>query len=246
MASGGAGPSNSQPRRGEPTLSDILLEIRGMRGEMKQEITKVKSDVAHNSTEIQQMKDKHAGLEKENRSLQDKITQLQDHNRRNNLIVGGIPEAPGRETWDQTEEKVKHVLSEDLHLDQQAVSNLSIEKAHRLGRRKNDGSSRVIKVQFANWKDKDKVLRKARELRLERPYIREDYSAEVLDARSKLKPGLLAARADQLQAHLSHDKLIVQRGEHKNVYTYDMHSKEISTLSHTFEDNITWARNTGR
>ena len=186
------------------------------------------------------MRDRQTELENENRALTAQITQLQDYNRKNNLIVGGVQEDQGRETWDTTEEKIRAVLVVDLGLGQQVVDSLSIEKAQRLGRRKNETSCRVIKVQFANLKDKEKVLRRAREVKADKPYFREDYSAVVLDARSKLKPGLIAARDKKLQTYLAHDKLIVQQGEKKNVYKYDVQSKEVKTLTRSFDDNIRW------
>ncbi len=217
-----------------------MAEIRGFRGDMTEDIKQVKEDVNKHTTEIQEMRERQEQLEKHNTALSEKITQLQDYNRRNNLIVGGVPEEPGNESWDMTEEKVKNILIVDLGLNQQVVDRLSIEKAHRLGRRKHGENCRVIKLQFANFKDKEKVLKKAREVKCDKPYFREDFSAEVLDARAKLKPGLIAAREGGLQAFLSNDKLIVQKQEKKNVYRYDRQSKEVVPLSHTFNDNLKW------
>ena len=74
---------------------------------------------------------------------------------------------------------------------------------------------------FANYKNKLKVLKKAREVSPNTPYYREDFAPATLEARNKLKPGLLAARANQQQAFLAHDKLIVQQDDRKNVYSYD-------------------------
>ncbi len=239
----GAGPANSQhAAQAEPqlTLRDIMAELRDMRGEMRQDLNKVKEDVEEHTADIHQMKNKQTDLATENRVLKEHITQLQDYNRRNNLIVGGVPEVDGKETWEETEEKIKQHLVVDLGLGQQVVDRLSIEKAHRLGKRKNKDSCRVIKVQFANLKDKERVLRKAREVKIEKPYFREDFSAEVLDARTKLKPGLIAARERELKAVLAHDKLIIQSGDKKNVYKYDCLKKEVKSLAHTFEDHIRW------
>lgn len=89
--------------------------------------------------------------------------------------MGGVPEEPEGETWQRTEEKVKHLQVEDLDLEQGTVDKLSIERAQRLGRRKANGD-RVIKVQFANMKDKE-VLKQARTIKTEKPYFREDHTS---------------------------------------------------------------------
>lgn len=228
--------------RPDLTLWDIMTELKGMRGELSKDINEVKQDVDNNKTEIQQLKDRQEHLERENKQLTDQITHLQDYNRRNNLIVGGIAEQEGRETKDETEAKVKHHLVADLHIEQQVVDQLSIDKAQRLGQKKNNQTCRVIKVQFSNLKDKERVLKQARARKLEKPYFREDFSAEILDSRSKLRPGLLKAREGDLQTFLAFDKLIVQKDEKKNVYTYDRQTKSIKIITHVFDDKIEWPR----
>jgi len=169
----------------------------------------------------------------------DQINYLQDHNRRNNIIVGGIPE-DNAETWETTEDKVKHSLAADLHLEQQLVDGLSIDRAQRVGRR-GGNYPRLIKVNFISSKDKQTVLKKAREIKPDKPYFREDFSPAVLESRSKLKPGLLAARGNNQQAFLAHDRLVVQLGDRKNVYMYDANDKVVKSVSHNFDDNIRWA-----
>ncbi len=62
----------------------------------------------------------------------------------------------------------------------------------------------------------------------------------MLESRSKLKPGLLAARGNNHQAFLAHDKLVVQFEDKKNVYMYDANDKVVKSVSHNFDDNIQW------
>ena len=87
-------------------------------------------------------------IEKENASLKDKTSQLEDFNRRNNINVGGIPEGDGRETWEDVEEKVRQSIIADLGMAAQAVDKLAIDRASRLGKRR-QGGSRPVKVAFA-------------------------------------------------------------------------------------------------
>ncbi len=128
----------------------------------------------------------------------------------------------------------------DLGMAAQAVDKLAIDRASRLGKRR-QGGSRPVKVAFANLKDRNSVLRRAHEVKPETPYYREDFSIATLDARTKLKPGLLAARAKNLQAYLSHDKLVVQQGERKNVYKYNQDCKQVKPIARSFDDGIVWS-----
>ncbi len=221
----------------DASLMDILNELRAMRAEMKEDLNKVKKDVDTHTAELKNVNEKQTNLEDENAVLKQRISQLEDQNRRNNLIVGGLPETAG-ESWEATEEKVRDALVSDLHMDKDVVTRLSIDRAQRLGKR--GSGNRVIKVTFINSKDKMVVLRKAREVKPDKPYIREDFSPSVLDARTKLKPGLLAARAEGLQAFLAHDKLIVQKDNLKNIYRYDADHKQVKAVFQAFDDGIEW------
>lgn len=225
------------------TLADIMAELRGMRTELRDDINQVKTDVTQNTADINKVNDRQGALERENKVLQDKISQLQDQNRRNNLIVGGLPEENKAEpeTWEETEEKVRQSLVTDLHLDQQVVDRLTIDRAQRVGKRGGNNNSRLIKVNFISSKDKQTVLNKAREVKPDKPYFREDFSPAVLESRSKLKPGLLAAREKHYQAFLAHDKLVIQQEGKKNVYAYNTDEKVVKAVSRNFEDNIQWA-----
>ena len=55
-----------------------------------------------------------------------KINDLENLSRRNNIRVDGVPESP-KETWEQSEEKVKKILKEKLKIEE----DISIETAHR-------------------------------------------------------------------------------------------------------------------
>ncbi len=229
----------SAPDSPDPSLGDIMTELRAMRAEMRGDVKKVQQDVASNKAHIAEVSDRQTQLEEENRNLRHKVGFLEDHNRRNNLIVGGVPETAGPESWEATEAKVRHSLVSDLRMDNNTVSGLTIDRTQRLGKRA-PGTTRPIKVSFITNKDKMLVLKRARELKPETPYIREDFSPSTLEARSKLKPGLLTARANDKQAYLVYDKLIVQCGDKKNVYRYDRNSAQVTTMSHNFDDSIHW------
>ena len=57
--------------------------------------------------------------------IRNKLTELEDRQRRNNIRIDGIAEEPG-ETWEECERKVQRLLSEELD-----INNVVIERAHR-------------------------------------------------------------------------------------------------------------------
>ena len=67
-------------------------------------------------------------FQKKNRQLRNKLDNLDGQSRRNNVIVQGIPESEGNETWAECEEAVKNCLQQDMGLDE----DIRIERAHRL------------------------------------------------------------------------------------------------------------------
>ena len=84
----------------------------------------------------------------------EKLTDLEDRSRRNNLRIYGISESK-YETWEKFVEKIDEVFREKLGLD-----NIHIERAHHVKRVKKDKStkhrtivslSKQICVKFAKW-----------------------------------------------------------------------------------------------
>ena len=119
--------------------------------------------------------------------MKEKVDELEDRSRRNNLRIVGIKEDKD-ENWDQTEEKVKKLIKERLNIS----SKVKIERAHRTGSKKyRDGTEnkkRSIVVKFLNYKDKANILDKYKEKKLwnEQLYINEDYSENTNEFRKNL------------------------------------------------------------
>ena len=62
--------------------------------------------------------------------LFDQNEQLENHSRRNNVKVIGIPEKDPNESWEETENLVKNATKEHLNIEEDVI----IERAHRVGR----------------------------------------------------------------------------------------------------------------
>ena len=94
--------------------------------------------------QIEQMQQVH-------NKLKEKLRNLEDRSRRDNLRIDGIPEYE-EESWDNTEELLKDALREKL-----GVNKFQIERAHR-NRAKEGGKDRTIVAKFSSYKGKERLL----------------------------------------------------------------------------------------
>ncbi|XP_065643877.1 uncharacterized protein LOC136075253 [Hydra vulgaris] len=121
-------------------------------------------------------------VEKENittQNINEKLRKFEDRSRRNNLRIDGLPESV-KETWNETEEKVKLFLVNKLGLNE-----IEIERAHRNGVRK-EGSSRTVIMKLLRYNDKTKILKESYRLKGTKTYINEDFSHETVNIRKRL------------------------------------------------------------
>ena len=84
------------------------------------------------------------------KDLETKSNHQEDYNRRNNLQIVGLDEAPNGETWEQTTSLVKKVVEDKLQLP-----SVDIEYAHRVGQRTSRGHRSII----ARFSDREALMR---------------------------------------------------------------------------------------
>lgn len=150
----------------------------------------------------------------ETKTMQEKLTKmtekadyLEGQTRMNNLVMDGIPETQN-ESSKETEDKVRRVINERLHLDS---SQMVIERAHRTGNPSlySGKRPRPIVIKFLRYKDKMAVLGKAKDLKGTNIYVNEDYTEAVRQKRKELFPAMKAARERGDIAYIRYDRLIV-------------------------------------
>ena len=89
-------------------------------------------------------------------NTKEKLNDLENRSRRNNIRVDGIAEDP-KETWEESEEKLKKVIKEQLKIDE-----IVIERAHRTGDKqyaKQKYRPRTIVAKIHNFKGKQKIFK---------------------------------------------------------------------------------------
>ena len=114
--------------------------------------------------------------------LGNKLDDLENRSRRNNLCFEGILKSPN-ETWQESESKIKHLISNHMP---QVGTNFVIERAHRVGRPRSDSKPRKIVARFLNYKDREAVFKAKKELHGLNMFVNEDYSVnEVRSNKTK-------------------------------------------------------------
>ena len=190
-------------------MSSIIQENQ----EIMEELRTLKTDLEKiNSSYEQELKDLNSEVQenvnyKEFSKALDKIDDLENRSRRNNVRFHGIPE--GEENIHQnTEVFIENFVRENLKINLPAES---IQRAHRVGPR-NSNHPRAIVANFQKFKDKDAVVKAGPK---ERPtfkgnkvFVNHDFSSIVMEKRKHLLPLLEEKRKENKRAWLHYDKLI--------------------------------------
>ena len=201
----------------KPTLKSLMKAIRESKeelfghinektGNIQQSLTKIEQLLSTLADQVQEMeirieanednltdaRTRIGKMEKEIAFLKEKTDDLENRSRRSNVKIVNIPErAEGNDAVGYVERLLPRLFGEE-HFPAPVV----IERAHRLG--KAAERVRPILVKFLNYRDKDKVLRLARNkgtvyLDTNRVSFYPDYSIEVqhrLTAFNKVKKKL--------------------------------------------------------
>ena len=100
---------------------------------------------------------------------ENQLEYLENQNRRCNIRIIGLSENQQVEkTWDDTEQFVKKAIKEKLNL----ADDFEIERCHRVKHKSENNARygqpigpRPVVAKMARWKDKEKIIKKAREVK---------------------------------------------------------------------------------
>ena len=124
-------------------------------------------------------------MEQKHQQREEKISELEDRSRGNNLRFSGFTEkAAGAETWEESENLIREFIEENLEMESK---DITIETVHKTGSKIN-GKKRAITVKCLNYKDKDAALNQYRQKQLCKGniYVNEDYSERTAELRKQL------------------------------------------------------------
>nr|XP_047125257.1 uncharacterized protein LOC124807423 [Hydra vulgaris] len=143
------------------------------------------------------------------KNISEKLVDLENRSRRNNLRIEGVNELPG-ETWNDCEKIVKDIFSKKLKIPNEII----IERAHRSGPKK-VGKHRTIFIKLLktpnnlhkNYNDKKRILFNSKNLRGTGIFINEDFAKETIETRKRLWGEVLNLRKEGKYAILKFDKI---------------------------------------
>ena len=153
--------------------------------------------------------------------VEDQMEYMENQSRRNNVKILGLREDKEKETsWEETEKIVKNVIRNQFQIKE----DIHIERAHRVGKPRPLGShddtsdnddadrpklTRPIIAKFTFWKQKEKVLRAARQKKAKDIRLFPDFAKRTIDRRAEKIPELIEQRKKGKIAYLVMDKIVV-------------------------------------
>ena len=148
---------------------------------------KLLNDKAQKQNELKQENER---LRNRIESLENKMAYQEGQSKRENLILYGLPEKTD-ETWDMCKRDMRSLLTDKMGLDHAEDDNvISIERAHRLGRRRQQqGRPRPVVVKFSRYKHQQVVWNNRSKLKDINYRVAEHFSDSVRERRRILIPG---------------------------------------------------------
>lgn len=185
-------------------------------------------------------------LEDVNRKLLEKIDEIEQQTKINNLIFLNV-EDNKNENERSSLRKVMHIINTVMNVK---ISSENISVASRMDNVKSSAGSRPILVRFTNFATKDRVLAARYRLRGTIIEVRADYTDRIIQRRKELLPYVLVKRSLGHEAFILYDKLLVdcvkvsleelreERRREERMEEEEMQSREFSSLYRNYIDGL--------
>lgn len=198
---------NDQMKRVEDKVDTLIGENAILKKEIEDLKTSLNFQEEITTNKEKEFKEKIKGLGDQEIRFHEKISELEDRNRRNNLRFEGIVEETD-ESWERSEELVKTMISKTLGVEDEVI----IERAHRSGQRK-AGWNRTIVAKMLNYKDKEKVLSayRGQKLWLKQIYVNEDFSRETMLKRKELFLQVKELKKRGITSKVVYNRIIIEK-----------------------------------
>ena len=142
-------------------------------------------------------------IEALNTKLNQETIAIRAHSMRSNLVFYNLPEVEKEDPF----ATVKDVIANKMGVDEN--NEIEIERAHRLGAKRNDEKPRPIVAKFLRYQDKEYIRKSAYLLKGTKVGIADQFPKEIAETRKKLYPILKKAKEDGRAVKLIKDKLFI-------------------------------------
>jgi hypothetical protein len=199
----------------ESELTTIKSSLESSLQQTKEMINTVSERTDGLEYQYSDMEERITQLESENKTLKWEIVDVKARSMRDNLIFSNIPEV-SNETPITTEAILREFMVKELRMDTAEVGNIKFDRVHRMAGR---NQPRAIVAKFNNFKQRQDVKFKSKQLKGTNFYINEQFPPEINEQRRLL---INIAKEKQRQGHktrLVYNKLYVD-GTPYNPPTY--------------------------
>ena len=100
-------------------------------------------------------------------------------------------------------------MEQNLHMEEEETNEISIERAHRLGKVREDKKPCLIIAKFSFHKDKERILSKGRTLAGTNYGLSQDFPREIIEIHKELIKVMKDARRNGQDTKLIYDKLYI-------------------------------------
>lgn len=187
---------------------EIMSIVESLRSEHRDNFKKLESKIEAFEKRVTALEAENGGLKREMRVMKvefgEKIDYLENYSRRENIIIHGMDQPSGKETWEECEEKVVNMLNKKCKMSKDLIK---FERVHRVAK-PNNGKQLII-ARCQSFKIRENIMKEKHLLKGTEIFINEDFSKEVRAKRAKLRQHLNAAREEGKRAALSFDHLII-------------------------------------
>ena len=182
-------------QRLETALSGVksdITELQSKTTQMKKVSDDMEAGLNNLNTEVEELHKKIGEREKEIKLMNDRCLYQEVYNRRENLRFLGFPEATSNE--EVASETVYQFLERELELE--GVRDIEFQRVHRIGKKK-AGAVRPIIARFLRFPDRERIFRRALEVRdVTEVRVFTDLPKEIQERRKKQWPKLKKAREE--------------------------------------------------
>lgn len=192
-------------------LQDMIRDIADLKTSVdftNKLIEELKQENSFLKTTVDSLQTEMTRISNENKQMKAEMLEIQCRSMRNNIVIMGMKEEK-KEDYKATENTVKEFMKADLKMSEQQVANISIERAHRLGRIQDPRKPRPVVVKFSNFNAKVEVIGQGYKLKGSDYSMFEQFPREIVARRRLLYPIMKEFKEKKIKVRLSVDKLYI-------------------------------------
>ena len=184
-------------------VDDEIKELKESFTFVKDTTDEIKVEQKKQDTSIKSIEERITRIEARNADLQRELVDMKSRSMRSNLVFYNLPE----KEKDDPFAVLRELLEKTMAIDKS--NQIEIERAHRLGGKRDDGKPRPIVAKFLRYQDKECIRKSAYLLKGTKIGIADQFPKEIAETRRRLYPVMKRAKNEGHTVKLIKDKLFI-------------------------------------